>query len=56
MQIPIGVQTLGNVLRQDVLPDLKRKKDWQQDWAEFEKQQAIEFEKLLIEKGIKIHA
>ena len=31
----------------------KTKEEMEKEWAEFEQQQALEFEKLLIEKGIK---
>ncbi len=56
-RLPVGIQTLENVLRHDVLPDLKRKRnDWQEDLKQFELEQSKLFDELCREKGIKVNA
>lgn len=52
-QLPLGIQKLGDVLSNDVLPNLKQKRQaWQEDWKQFEKEQSRLFDELCREKGV----
>lgn len=52
-QLPLGIQKPGDVLNNDVWPDLKRKRDdWRKEFAEFEREQSMLFDELCREKGV----